>query len=161
MVALHLGSISPLSQNSIQGSTLCKVRLSSGNKPQPQCAFAQQSHACLFSHSPLESIGQSGSGLPLAPWALMLCFWSPELETHSKRVLLRGEAGVGRKMPSGRRPQQSTQGQLGNLAPRPHLMLRCILHSGCCILERETLLGEQTTAPMRLCSAKPRLPFLP
>ena len=120
MVALHLGSISPLSQNSIQGSTLCKVRLSSGNKPQPQCAFDQQSHACLFSHSPLESIGQSGSGLPLAPWALMLCFWSPELETHSKRVLLHGEAGVGRKMPSGGRRHQSPRSQLRSLKVRCH-----------------------------------------
>ena len=37
----------------------------------------------FFSPSPLVSIGQRGSGLPLAPWALLLCWWSPELETHS------------------------------------------------------------------------------
>ena len=30
-----------------------------------------------------------------------------------------------------------------------------------CILESSTLLGEQTTAAMRLCSAKPRWPFSP
>ena len=35
--------------------------------------------------------GQGGSGLPLAPWALLLGWWSPQLETNSKRLLLRGE----------------------------------------------------------------------
>ena len=36
-------------------------------------------------------LGQGGSGLPLALWALLLVGWSPVLETNSKRVLLRGE----------------------------------------------------------------------
>ena len=31
-----------------------------------------------------------GSGLPLAPWALLLGWWSPQLETISKRVFIRG-----------------------------------------------------------------------
>ena len=106
-------------------------------------------------------IGQRGSGLPLAPWALLLCWWSPELESHSKHVLLRGEAGVGRKMPSGRRPQQSPRSQLESSATRPYLTLRSKLHAGSCIRESSTLLGEQTTAPMRLCSAKQRLPLSP
>ena len=138
-----------------------KVDSPRGTNHSPNAPLHSKATLSYFSPRLLVSIGQRGSGLPQAAWALLLCWWSPELETHSKRVLLRGEAGVARKMPSGRRPQQSTQGQLGNLAPRPHLMLRCILHSGCCILERETLLGEQTTAPMRLCSAKQRLPFSP
>ena len=69
--------------------------------------LCQQSNACLFSPSPLVSSGQRGSGLPLAPWALLLCWWSPELETHSKGVLLRGELGAGRKMPSGRSPRNT------------------------------------------------------
>jgi hypothetical protein len=56
----------------------------------------------FFSASPLVSIGQRGSGLPLAPWALLLCWWSPDIETHCKRVLLPREAGIGTKMPSGR-----------------------------------------------------------
>ena len=34
--------------------------------------------------------GQRGSGVPLAPWALLLGWWSPQLETNSKRLLLRG-----------------------------------------------------------------------
>ena len=35
--------------------------------------------------------GQGGSGLPLAPWVLLLGWWSPQLETNSTRVLLCGE----------------------------------------------------------------------
>ena len=97
----------------------------------------------------------------LAPWALLNCWGSPVPETHSPRVLLRGEAGVGRKMPSGRRPQQSPRSQLESSARRPYLTLRSKLHAGSCIRESSTLLGEQTTAPMRLCSAKQRLPFSP
>ena len=31
------------------------------------------------------------SGLPLAPWKLLLGWWSPQLETNSKHLLLRGE----------------------------------------------------------------------
>ena len=82
------------------------------------------------------SIGQIGSGLPLAPWALLLCWCSPEREIHSKHVLLRGEAGLGRKIPSGCRSLQSPWSQLGSSEPRPHLKLRSKLHAGSCILER-------------------------
>ena len=105
----------------MQGAAFWKCRLSSGNKPQPQCAFAQQSNACLFLPQ------ASGLHRPKRVWAasgcraLLLCWWSPELEIHSKRVPLRGQAGVGWKMPSGRRPQLSPQSQLGTSAPRPHL----------------------------------------
>ena len=113
----------------------------------------------FFSPSPLVSIGQRGSGLPLAPWALLLCWWSPYHEPHSKRILILGEAGVGTKIPSGRWPEQSTRRQLGSSAPRPHLTHGSKLYSGRCILEMYTLLVEQNTAPMRLCSAKQRLPF--
>ena len=44
-------------------------------------------------------LGQGGSGLPLAPWALLLGWCSPQLETNSKRLLLRGEGGFGLKKP--------------------------------------------------------------
>ena len=46
--ALHRDHISSSAPNSIQGAAFWKGRLSSGNKPQPQCAFAQQSNFCLF-----------------------------------------------------------------------------------------------------------------
>ena len=75
----------------------------------------------FFSPSELVSRGQRGSGWPLAPWHVLLCWWYPELEIHSKCVPLRGEAGVGRKMHSGRRPQLTPQSQLSTSAPRPHL----------------------------------------
>ena len=32
--------------------------------------------------------GQEGSGLPLAPWALLLCWWCLQLDTNSKRLFL-------------------------------------------------------------------------
>ena len=150
-----------MAQNEVLRSAFWKSRLSSGSKPQPQCAFAEHTNACLFLPSPQVSIGQRGSGLPLPPWALLLCWWSPELGSHSKRDLLRGEAGVGTKIPSERMPVQSSTRQLGNSGPRAHLTHGSKLYSGRCILEMYTLLVEQNTAPMRLCSAKQRLPFSP
>ena len=62
--------------------------------------------------------------MPLAPWALLICWWSSELEIHSKRVLLRGETGVGMKIHSELNPHQSPRSQLGSSAPRPHLTQR-------------------------------------
>ena len=106
-----------------------------GTNHSPNAPLLSKATLAFFSPSPLVSIGQRGSGLPLAPWALLLCWWSPELETHSKRVLLRGEAGVGLKMPSGRRPQQSSRSQLGSSAPRPYLTHGSKHHLGSCILE--------------------------
>ena len=138
-----------------------KVDSPRGTNHSPNAPLLSKAPLAFFSPRPLDSIRQRESGLPLAPWALLLCWWSPELETHSKHVVLHGEARVCRKMPSGRRPQQPSRNQLGSSAPRPHLKLCSKLHSRSCILERETLLREQTTAPMRLCSAKQRLPFSP
>ena len=138
-----------------------KVDSPRGTNHSPNAPLLNKATLAFFSPSRLVSRGQRGSGLPLAPWALLLCSWSPELETHSERVLLRGEAGVGRKMPSGRRPQQSPRSQLESSATRPYLTLRSKLHAGSCIRESSTLLGEQTTAPMRLCIAKQRFPFSP
>ena len=96
----------------------------------------------FFSPNPLVSRGQRRSGLPLSPWALLLCWWCPELEIHSKPLLLRGEAGLGMKMASGRRPQQYPRSQLRGLTPRPHLSNAFKLNSGTCILESSTLLGK-------------------
>ena len=98
-----------------------KVDSRCGTNHSPNAPLLSKATLAFFSPSPLVSIGQRGSGLPLAPWALLLCWWSTELEIHSKRVPLRGQAGVGWKMPSGRRPQLSPQSQLGTSAPRPHL----------------------------------------
>ena len=138
-----------------------KVDSPRGTNHSPNAPLLSKATLAFFSPSPLVSIGQRGSGLPLAPWALLLCWWSPYHEPHSKRILLRGEAGVGTKIPSGRWPEQSTRRQLGSSAPRPHLTHGSKLYSGRCILEMYTLLVEQNTAPMRLCSAKQRLPFSP
>ena len=82
-------------------------------------------------------------------------------ETHSLRVLLRGEAGLGARMPSAPRPQLCPMSQLGLSAPRPRRTDGPKQSSGSCILQRETLLGQQTTAPTRLGSRKQRKPFSP
>ena len=60
--------------------TSAPMRLGSGLKRLPS------SHLALGS-----PLGQGGSGLPLPPWALVLGWGSPPLETNSKRLLLRGE----------------------------------------------------------------------
>ena len=63
------------------------------------------------------------------------------------------------KMPCLHRPQQPTLSQLGRDPPRAALSKGTRLTSRSCILQRRTLLGEQSTAPMRLCSGKHRLPI--
>ena len=127
----------------------------------PNAPRLRKATQAVFAPGPPLSRGQSGAGLPLAPWALLLCWGSPVPETHSPRVLLRGEAGLGARRPSAPRPQPCPLSQLGRSAPRPHHTERPKRASGSCILQRETLLGQQTTAPTRLGSRKQRKPFSP
>ena len=56
------------------------MRLGSGSRRWPS------SHLALCSPE-----GQGVAGLPLAPWALLLGWWCPQLEPNSERVVLRGE----------------------------------------------------------------------
>ena len=86
--------------------------------------------------------------------ALVRCWWSPELETTSKRALLRGEGGWGLKRPCGHWPHHPTLPQLGREPLRAHLRSGTKLASGSCIHERETLLWKSSSAPMRVCSGK-------
>ena len=62
-----------------------------GTNLSPEAAWLRIAAIASFSPSPRLPLGQGGSGLPLAPWALLLGWWSPPLETNSKRLLLRGE----------------------------------------------------------------------
>ena len=64
-------------------------------------------------------------------------------ETHSPRVLLGGEAGLGARRPSAPRPQPCPLSQLGRSAPRPCRTDGPKRASGSCILQRETLLGSK------------------
>ena len=86
-----------------------KVDSPRGTNHSPNAPLLSKATLVFFSPSPLVSIGQRGSGLPRANWALMLCWWSPELESHSKRVLLRGGAGVGTKRLLGAGPSKNTE----------------------------------------------------
>ena len=90
-----------------------KVDSPQGTNHSPNAPLLSKATLAFFTPSPLDSIGQRGSGLPLAPWALLLCWWSPEVESHSKRVPLREYTGVGKKMNSGRWPQQTSGASLG------------------------------------------------
>ena len=88
-----------------------------------------------------------------------LAFQSPQPEPNSKRVLLRGEGGFGMKMPCVHKPQSPTLSHLGRDLPKAYLRNSTKLASGSCILQRETVLGEQTSPPMRFCSGTQCLPI--
>ena len=89
----------------------------------------------VFAPGPPLSRGQSRAGLPLAPWDLLICWGSPVPETHSPRVLLRGEAGLGARIllrPGPRHaPLASSAAQrLGPVAPTaPNNLLACLLYT--------------------------------
>ena len=56
-------AVSATAQNSFQEAAVCEPKVSSGNQPQPQCIFAQESNACLVltwpyaPHRAKESLG--------------------------------------------------------------------------------------------------------
>ena len=56
-----------------------KVDSPRGTKHNPNAPLLNKATLAFFSPSPLVSIGQRGPGLPLAPWALLLCCCSPDL----------------------------------------------------------------------------------
>ena len=119
-----------MASNSIQGPAFWKVRLCSGNNHNPHAPLLSKATLAFFSPSPLLSRRQCGAGLPLAPWALLFCWWSPGVEAHSNGFRLRGEAGVGREVASGRGPQRCPRSQLGRSTPRPQLTHGSKHHSG-------------------------------
>ena len=94
--------------------------------------------------------------LPTAPLALVLCWWSLEMETNSKCALLCGEGGWDQNRPCVHWPQHPIFRQLWRDTPRARLRKGTKLGSGSIICESETLLGKPSSAPMRLCSGKQR-----
>ena len=105
--AQHRGPMSLTVQNTIPELHSGKFNSPRVTNHSRNAPLLSKASLAFFSPSPLVSRGLRGSWLPLAPWALLLCFWSHELETHPKRVPLRGESGAGRKMPSGRSPRNT------------------------------------------------------
>ena len=57
--------------------------------------WRRKSTQAVCAPGPPLSIGQSGAGPPLAPWALLLYWGSLAPKSHSPRVLLRGECRIG------------------------------------------------------------------
>ena len=82
--------ISEMAPNALLGAAFCKWKLCSGSNLSPNASWLRIAALAWFSPSPMIPIGPGGFGLPLAPWALLLGWWSPQLETNSKRLLLRG-----------------------------------------------------------------------
>ena len=142
-------------------AAFCKGKLSSGSKPQPQRASDRESNASLFRPRPPALHRANRGWADPAAWVLLLCWGSPLPETHSPRVLLGGEAGLGAQRPSVPRPQPCPLSHLGRSSPRPRRTDGPKRASGRCILQRESLLVQQTTAPTRLGSGKQCKPFLP
>ena len=107
------------------------------------------------------SIGQSGAGPPLAPWALLLYWGSLAPKSHSPRILLRGECRIGCAKGFCAQAPAITLRQLGRSVLRTRGSYGPKRASGSCSLQRETLLGQQTTPPTRLGSRKQCKPFSP
>ena len=101
------------------------------------------------------------SRLPLPTWALMLCRCSLELETKSKRALLLGRRRIGPEKALCALAPAPRFRQVGRDPPRAHLRKGTKRASGSCLLERETRLAKASSAPVRVCSAKQRLPVSP
>ena len=106
-------------------------------------------------------LGQGVSGLPLAPWAPVLCKSSLDLEINPKRAPLWGEGGWGLKMPCVHWPHHPTLCKLGRDPVSAHLRKGKKLASSICLRESETLLQKPSSAPMRVCSVKQRIPVTP
>ena len=99
--------------------------------------------------------------LPPAPLALVLCWWSLEMETNSKGALLCGEGGWGLKRPCVHWPQQPILCHLRRDPARAHLRKGTKLASGSCIRESATLLGKPSSAQCVFAQERSAFRFLP
>ena len=86
--------------------------------------------------------------LPTAPLALVLCWWSLEMETNSKCALLCGEGGWGQKRPCVHWPQHPIFRQLGRDPPRAHLRKGTKLGSGSFFCDGDPRVGKPSPAPI-------------
>ena len=148
-------------QNELLGAAFCKGKLSSGSKPQPQRASPQESNAIRFRPRPSSlhranlNWAERGS---LGPVALLEVSGSRNpLPTASPSLGSR----IGRAKASAPRPQPCPPSQFGCSVPRPRGNGKPKRASGSCILQRETLFRQETTAPNGLGSGKRRKPFSP
>ena len=105
--AQRRGPVAPTAPNELLAAAFCKGKLSSGSKPQPQRASDRESNASRFRPRPPALHRANRGWAAPAPWALLLCWGSPVPETHSPRVLLRGEAGLGARRPSAPSPSHA------------------------------------------------------
>ena len=95
-----------------------------GNSPRaanhtPNSPWLRKAVQAVFPPGPALSIGRCGAGLPMDPWAQLLCWGFPAPESHCPWVLLRGETGLGARRPSAPRSLPCPLIQLGRSEPRP------------------------------------------
>ena len=132
-----------------------------GSKPQPLRASAQESSASLFRprpcalHRAMRGWAAPGS---LGPAALLGV-------SGARGPLLTCSPSWGSRIGCAKafcaQSPAMPPSQLGCSAPRPRRTYGPKRASGSCILQREPLLGQQTTTPRRLGSGKQCKPFLP
>ena len=89
-----------------------------GTSHSPHASLLRKATRAFVSPIPLLSKGNGRSGLPLAPWAVVVCWWSPSLQTQSKWVCLHGHPRFGMKMPCFHRPHLCNLRQIGRPTPR-------------------------------------------
>ena len=148
-------------QNELLGAAPCKGKLSSSSKPQPHRASVQKLNTSCFHPRP-SAVHRAMRG------------WAAPGSLGSAALL--GVSGARNPLPSGSPSWGSRIGrstafcaQSPAMPPEPARPLSAEAPSqgdpkrasGSCILQRETLLGQQTTALTRLCSGKQRKPFSP
>ena len=148
-------------QNELLGAAPCKGKLSSSSKPQPHRASVQKLNTSCFHPRPSAlHRAKRGWAAPgsLGPAALLGVSGGPNpVPTGSPSWGSR----LRREKAFCAQPQPCPLSQLGRSAPRPRCTEGPKRASGNCILQRETLLRQQTTAPMRLGSREQRKPFSP
>ena len=81
--------------------------------------WRRKSTQAVCAPGPPLSLGQSGAGPPLAPWALLLYWGSLAPKSHSPRILLRGECRIGCAKGFCAQVPAMPLSQLGRSAPRP------------------------------------------
>ena len=84
-----------MAQNELLAAAFCKGTSPRAANNSPNAPRLSKAKQAVFATGPPLSLAQSLAELPLAAWALLLCWVSQALKTHSPRVFLGGEAGLG------------------------------------------------------------------
>ena len=117
--AQHRGPVSPTAPTELLGPALCKGtgKAPRGAHTSPTATLLRKATQAFFAPSRPLAVGQSGAGLPLAPWALLICWGSPEPETHSQRVSFTAKQEWACEELLRPGPSNATRAKLGRATP--------------------------------------------